>query len=261
MAIEEDPPAGIPEWVVTFGDMMSLLLTFFILLASMSEIKQNDKFQGVADSMHEQFGYDSSMSHVPGEMSPRNSSMAAMALTGRAKRAKVVQGGVKSKGTTGENQHVRIVRPGDRTTIGTVVYFSEDSATLSEDAEVDLLGAAETFAGKPQKIELRGHTSRGTPAADSVFKDNWELAYKRSLAVMHVLVDRMKIDPKRIRISVAGPFEPVHTGIDPEKLKQNPRVEVFLLEELADDLDGTPDDKKERYEFVPPATEATEASE
>ena len=43
--MEEDPPMGIPEWVVTFGDMMSLLLTFFIMLVSMSEMKQEEKFQ------------------------------------------------------------------------------------------------------------------------------------------------------------------------------------------------------------------------
>ena len=41
MLIEEEPSAGVPEWVVTFGDMMSLLLTFFIMLVSMSEIRQD----------------------------------------------------------------------------------------------------------------------------------------------------------------------------------------------------------------------------
>lgn len=252
MAIEDDPPMGIPEWVVTFGDMMSLLLTFFIMLVSMSEIKQNDKFQGVADSMHEQFGYDTSASQVPGEIAMRNSSMAAMALTGRAKRAKVLQGGIKARSSTGENQQVRIVRPGDRTTIGTVIRFNEESADLTAETEQQLIAAAETFAGKPQKIEVRGHTSRASPPAGSPFRDNWDLAYRRSLTVMSVLVDRMKIDPKRIRIAVSGPHEPVHVGIDLEKLKENPRVEVFLLEELAEDLDGTPDDKAQRYDFVPP---------
>ena len=38
MAFQEDPPAGVPEWLVTFGDMMSLLLTFFIMLVSLSEV-------------------------------------------------------------------------------------------------------------------------------------------------------------------------------------------------------------------------------
>ena len=75
MAIEEEPEAGIPEWVVTFGDMMSLLLTFFIMLVSMSEMKQDEKFQAVAESFRRQFGHDlSAASLVPGDFRPRNSS-------------------------------------------------------------------------------------------------------------------------------------------------------------------------------------------
>ena len=36
---ENDSSPGVPEWVVTYGDMMSLLLTFFIMLVSLSELK------------------------------------------------------------------------------------------------------------------------------------------------------------------------------------------------------------------------------
>ena len=38
---------GIPEWVVTFGDMMSLLLCFFILLQMFSEVKKDEEYQRV----------------------------------------------------------------------------------------------------------------------------------------------------------------------------------------------------------------------
>ena len=44
MAAEEEESMGIPEWVVTFGDMMSLLLTFFIMLVSLSEMKEEEKY-------------------------------------------------------------------------------------------------------------------------------------------------------------------------------------------------------------------------
>ncbi|MBL4886213.1 MAG: flagellar motor protein MotB, partial [Planctomycetaceae bacterium] len=36
--MDDDEPPGVPEWVVTYGDMMSLLLTFFIMLVSLSEV-------------------------------------------------------------------------------------------------------------------------------------------------------------------------------------------------------------------------------
>lgn len=52
----EEAPAVTQDWVLTYGDLMSLLLTFFIMLVSMSEIKQGDKYQGVADSLQQKFG-------------------------------------------------------------------------------------------------------------------------------------------------------------------------------------------------------------
>ena len=41
MAKKEEARAGAPEWMVTYGDMMSLLLVFFVALVSMSEIKKD----------------------------------------------------------------------------------------------------------------------------------------------------------------------------------------------------------------------------
>src|SRR5215213_460957 len=99
MAIEEESPAGTPEWMVTYSDMMSLLLTFFILLVSLSEIKKNDRFQGIADSIQHHFGQaHASASMVPGESRPRNSELAALAVTGRTKRLRLLGvGGKESK--------------------------------------------------------------------------------------------------------------------------------------------------------------------
>jgi len=54
---DEPEEIGIPEWVVTFGDMMSLLLTFFIMLVSLSEIKEEEQYQAMTDSIQESFGY------------------------------------------------------------------------------------------------------------------------------------------------------------------------------------------------------------
>ncbi|MEO1994779.1 MAG: flagellar motor protein MotB, partial [Planctomycetaceae bacterium] len=43
---DSDTP-GVPEWVVTYGDMMSLLLTFFIMLVSLSEVVNNRRYQDI----------------------------------------------------------------------------------------------------------------------------------------------------------------------------------------------------------------------
>ncbi len=52
----EDPPPGVPDWVLTFGDMMSLLLCFFILLFAFSEPKNDKKRDQLVESILEKFG-------------------------------------------------------------------------------------------------------------------------------------------------------------------------------------------------------------
>src|SRR5690606_15939736 len=95
MAIEEEPEAGIPEWVVTFGDMMSLLLTFFIMLVSMSEMKEEEKYQAMVESFREQFGHDRSReSMIPGETRARGEKLPHPIYSmGRSQKKDVENGG------------------------------------------------------------------------------------------------------------------------------------------------------------------------
>src|SRR5262245_53204343 len=90
MAIYEDPPPGAPEWAVTYGDMMSLILTFFIMLVAMSELKKNDKFQGVADALEQQFGPGKS-ADASGDQ-PRRAVVADAIERGRVRREQALRG-------------------------------------------------------------------------------------------------------------------------------------------------------------------------
>lgn len=237
MAEEENSGGGIPEWVVTFGDMMSLLLTFFIMLVSLSEMKQEEKFQAMVESIKRQLGHSTSAeSFVPGPSKPRNSQIQQVANMGRSKRLDLMRGGDRVKAPEGENRHVRIVRPGDRTARGVVVPFAELSAELSEEARGLLMGLAVDLVGKPQLIEVRGHTTRRPLPADSPYADHWALAEARCRATMDFLQNEAGVEPERIRTTSAGPHEPIYTGTDPVQLRQNDRVEVYLLDQTVQGL-------------------------
>ncbi|HUG67082.1 MAG TPA: flagellar motor protein MotB [Pirellulaceae bacterium] len=252
MAVEEEVPIGIPEWVVTFGDMMSLLLTFFIMLVSLSEMKEEEKYQALVESMQEQFGHVSSqVSLIPGDLRPRNSRLAKTATMGRAKRLDTMRGGDKVQAPTGDHTRVVIVRPGTKTGIGTVIYFEEGIAELTDEHRAVLSQQGAVMQGKSQKIDVRGHTSHKPVAADRGLRDNWDLAYQRSRNVMQYLIQDLNIDARRIRMSVAGPYEPAHIGTDENKLRQNPRVEVYMLDEVISDTVGTQEEQQERFTPIP----------
>ena len=61
---------------------------------------------------------------------------------------------------------------------------------------------------------------------------------------MSYLIDKHSIPADRIRIVSAGSFEPMYQG-SAEKAKMNPRVEVYLLEEMAESLRGTEEERRQ----------------
>jgi chemotaxis protein MotB len=245
---EEESNLGAPDWVVTYGDMMSLLLTFFIMLASVSEIKREAPYEAMVESILRQFGYESTMmSLAPGALVARNASLAQLATAGRTRRLDVMQGGDRAQAPVGDNPHVRIVRMGEKTNFGGVIFCDEDAAELTGRAKADLQAIAESIGGKPQKIEVRGHSSQRLLAPDAPQRSLWDLAYQRSWNTVRYLVDERGIDEQRFRIAIAGPNEPMHIATDPTSQRDNPRVEILMLDEVVSDLMGTKEEQQQRY--------------
>ena len=108
----------------------------------------------------------------------------------------------------------------------------EPSATLSDEAKKRLRELVPLIAGKTLKIEVRGHASRRPLPADSPYHDAWQLSFARCEAVMKYL-EEQGIPADRMRLSQAGGNEPFSNRLEPEFRARNPRVEVFLTNEMA----------------------------
>ncbi len=214
--IPSDEPAstGAPDWLLTYGDLMSLLLTFFVMLASMSELKSAHRVVQAVEAMNSQFGPQ------------REERTGAVRLRG-----------AKVDAPLGTDPTVRGVRTGRHVMIGGMVVFEESSAVL-DDVEIEKLKLiTKQFVGKGQKIEIRGHTTKRPLPDDSPYADHWELAYARCREVQRLL-EADGIEPGRTRMSVAASNEPTYTGDDPLRRRENSRVEVFLLNEFNSDYEN-----------------------
>lgn len=127
-----------------------------------------------------------------------------------------------------------------------MVYFRDDGITLSETHRQQLKALVVKIGGKSLWIEIRGHTTR-LPVDKKVARDHTDLAFKRALAVRQFLVDVQKIPSNRLRLSIAGPNEPIYLGLDPARVRDNARVDVFLLNQNVDNLSGTKDQRDARF--------------
>jgi chemotaxis protein MotB len=141
--------------------------------------------------------------------------------------------------------HTLALNHGDRAHLGTALFFDEQSDALDQSSEEKLRAFVPFVLGKPQKIEIRGHaTPRSTTT--SLDSDAWQLSYQRCVAAMKFL-EQLGVPRQRMRLSQAGDSEPYTIGDDPERLARNSRVEVFLLNEVAEDAVGTSEERERRY--------------
>ena len=224
---DDDEPPGVPEWVVTYGDMMSLLLTFFIMLVSLSEIQDEQRYRDVLDSLHDRLGYAGAPRVPPGEEPPgEDRPPEVRKFAGAAVPRDAGAGGTPRPTSPGPRSLLTRERPVRPVRTGPAAAFEAGSAAVPDGAGAALDALAEILRGKAQKVELRGFAP---PAKqDGAPADAADLAHRRARAVLAELTAR-GVRPGRFRLRTGGPRSAAPADEPPD------RVEVWTLDVLATD--------------------------
>jgi chemotaxis protein MotB len=256
---------GAPEWMVSYADMITIVLAFFVVLyASTSGSGKQDRGHS-ASSTGYQRGTNTGEEDAEDKNGETDIKKVMTSLNNRFgpswTLANCWAGGPIASRSRSENEDDKFIRgfrgaqiggnstvmlPMARTSEYTVpggrIFFEEFSDTLDPSQQKELNLVAEDLAGKLQKIELRGHASHKRLPKDSPWKNPWELAFARCQAVANYLQSH-GIDPRRMRIAVAADNEPFDAVSDPPYGERNSRVEIRLLNEWLNEggsLQGRP---------------------
>jgi chemotaxis protein MotB len=245
-APEEDADPGVPEWVVTYGDMMSLLLTFFIMLVSLSEMKSDDgTMRAMLNAVREAFGPTDGASGVPGTSTQTSSALGKLSSRGSRSEGGTKKASRNSAGNGGAHKSVQRINHGTVVTLGGPTQFAPFDATLTDEIKGNLSVVAEVIANAPQRVVIRGHASPQPPPPDAPFLDTmnravgrkaadveydqFDLSFARAHAVAQYLIE-LGLDPNRLIISAAGDAEPRLATQSSKHQTVNRRVDVFLID-------------------------------
>ena len=250
---------GAPLWMLTFGDMMSLLLTFFIMLVAMSEIRDDEKFRKVLQSLKEAFGYQGGIGSVTTSEPPENSLIARLdEIT--LQNFKLHVGNATDEGVEGRDNTVKRIREGIEFTIGGQIGFDVGSASLREEAKAALREISEYIRGENNKIEIRGHTTRGEVGPKQSFADEHALAFARVSAVADYLM-QLGVREDRLRRVTCGSNEPlVLQAYDEQTKAVNRRVEIIVNQSLVQEFAGQDRRTSSAPSLAPPGTGQAEVS-
>ncbi|PAQ16566.1 flagellar motor protein MotS [Bacillaceae bacterium SAOS 7] len=220
---------GAPKWMVTFADLVTLVLVFFILLFSMSQI-DIVKFKAIAQSFRQQAAFENQPSIVPGEypaeeMKKEQGQKEKESLD---KLAKEVQQYLKDNG-------LEDVATATRTERGVVlvlqekILFNTADAVVLEEAHSFLNQIGKMLESKPNIIKVEGHTDN-RPIKNTYYPSNWELSSARASSVIRFLSANHKIDAKRFIAVGYGDTRPLVPNTSSENMQKNRRVEIIITD-------------------------------
>ncbi len=236
------PPPGVPEWIVTYGDLMSLLLCFFILLAAFSELKKPDEYQKVIDAIQEAFGAEGGDSVIFDPAHPTSlEDIIAQGIEQRT-NTKPSKSDTNDQTTVGEDQTTSTLFDGRRWTIGRALPFAPAEFGLTEDNKQIIRELiAPRIHGSDKMFLVLGHAWGADDKVDGM--DPLELSYRRARAVHEFLVKECEVDPTALSLWVAGATQPLKLDGGAGAGGGNRRVEVFMtdtpLAEVNPDAAGT----------------------
>lgn len=230
------------RWLITYADMITLLMVFFIVLYAMSEIEK-EKFNALIQSLRGAFSVqtvDKQIQIEPDEViqEPPEYKIDIPEIPEKDEAEEnqkeldrllvKLQKYVQEHNLSTEIDLVNLPR-GVQITIKDSILFDEGSAKLIVEANPVLKAVGGLLKTVPNEISIEGHTDNQPIVFASQFESNWELSTARANSVREFLQKKAGINPARLRVVGYGKYKPRATNQTPEGRAQNRRVNIIVL--------------------------------
>ena len=231
---EHEAEENAERWLLTYADMITLLLALFIVLYSFANLDLQ-KFASVAESLSRAFGYGSGgglitslvgssgrsvtkpllFTDLPQQQQDFLSVGADMAVFANA------------AGLAGDIA-VNMTYEGVVISLSDVLTFAPGGAELTPQAKTALDAVAVVLADLPNALRVEAHTD-DLPTDNPLYPTNWELSVARSVAIVRYLTEECGIDPARLTAAGDGQYKPLVPNNSREHRAINRRAEVVIL--------------------------------
>lgn len=218
------------DWLTTYSDMVTLLLCFFVLLFSFSEIDAQ-KFRAIMSSFQGGSGVlesGSSMDipeELEGDMNTNIDEEELEKLKGIIEEyAESI--GLKEEITLTIEERGLVIRFMDS------VFFDSGKAEIKSESKQILHYMAELLNKeefKEKHIKVEGHTDSDPIIYSTIYPTNWELSATRATNVLRYLVENEGIDGGRISSSGYSYYRSVAPNDTQENKAKNRRVDIVIL--------------------------------
>ncbi|MBO8141045.1 MAG: OmpA family protein [Firmicutes bacterium] len=227
---------GSPAWMVTYSDMVTLLLCFFVLLFSFSEIDVQ-RFRSILAAFQGSVGVlegglrvvlDDDAVQGRTDWDLQDVSFYRPELEAQLQEVYARAQAFLWERSLGGNVELVLDERGVIVRFAEGVLFDLGKADLKPEAIRVLASMAEFLRSVPNPIRVEGHTDNW-PINNEEFPSNWELSTARATTVIRHLIEEHGLSPQKLSAAGYGEYRPVVDNDTPENRARNRRVDIVLL--------------------------------
>ena len=234
----KEPEKPSTAWQGTYGDMITLMLCFFVMLYNPSEVDVT-QLATITQSlqMQETESTSGGMSLSAGRLSDLGNNINSLPSLEKGKSLGLAKKKAVSLFAPDVKTNKITITSDERGLVITLLsdnFFEEGSADLNiNETRETLLRLAEFFRSPEltdRRYRIEGHTDNSPVAADSVFPSNWELSATRAVNVLHYLAD-YGVDENKFSVAGYSDTRPKFSNDTAEGRAYNRRVDIIILDE------------------------------
>lgn len=227
---------GSPAWMLTYADMVTLILAFFVLLYSMSSIDVQ-KFKLIISSFQNSLGilrggetFIEEELITPGATEINISQQSTEELE-LQHIYNDIQEFIQEEQLQGKI-HLKIEERGLVIHLMEGAFFDSGQAVLKKDAVELLNELAKKLKNIDKQIRIEGHTDN-VPINTEKYPSNWELSVSRAVTVVRFLIEKHGFSPFQLSAVGYSEYRPIVPNTTPSNKALNRRVDIVILKSEA----------------------------
>lgn len=241
---QEEEPENHERWLLSYADFITLLMIFFIIMYSMSEMDKT-KYSALASAFSIQMG-GGGTGIVEGSSGSADSGSGTSAkeLSEEEKQKEVKKTIDEYIDTSELNDSVTtsIEERGLVLSFNDALFFDSGEAEVKENQKDKFADIGELLNQPTLKesfIRVEGHTD-SIPVSNPRYKSNWDLSVLRASNVAQIIIGGSGINPSRVSVVGYGEYRPKADNKTKEGRFENRRVDILILNSEFNDVEQLP---------------------
>lgn len=240
---KEDPEKAEnhERWLLTYADLITLLMIFFVVLYSMSSVDAA-KFNALSNSLSVAFpGGDGVLmytSAIPDQIpipSEEPANVSEDGSGGENKDKSDIEELKKSVETVIKDNNLQtsvglqVSERGLVITLSDIMFFESGKAEIPAASQQSLIQIGQSLNKIENYIRIEGSTDN-IPMRSINYASNWELSTARAISVLRLFIDQAGVNPSKLAAVGYGEYRPIATNATPQGRAKNRRVDIIILD-------------------------------